>query len=156
MRSPFMLNSGWFDPSRAGRYEAPNLVAEAARDFPGGRHDTARLAIAEAAVRRGEKMGDLNAAVIVAAKALGIDSKALRERAESPEVRARVDASTQEFFAHQLSQRPTFILEDSIGDKAVFSGLTRLEVLATTTEAMLADTTAYASVAAHFGKPPAS
>ena len=68
---------------------------------------------------------------------------------------ARVDASTQEFFAHQINQRPAFVLTDPIGDKAVFSGLVRLEPLAATIDAMLADTKAYAAHAAHFGKPPA-
>src|SRR5258708_5406144 len=33
MKSPFMLNSGWFNPALKGRYEAPNLVAEAAKNF---------------------------------------------------------------------------------------------------------------------------
>src|ERR1043166_9236348 len=34
MRSPFMLNSGWFEPSfAAGEYPAASFVAEAAKDF---------------------------------------------------------------------------------------------------------------------------
>ncbi|MBI2814070.1 MAG: hypothetical protein HYX71_07280 [Opitutae bacterium] len=33
MRSPCMLNSGWLEPKRAGRYDAPNPVIEAAKDF---------------------------------------------------------------------------------------------------------------------------
>ena len=32
-RSSYMLNSGWLEPKRAGRYDAPNLVIEAAKDF---------------------------------------------------------------------------------------------------------------------------
>src|SRR5215469_1045151 len=32
VRSPFMLNSGWFDPE-IKQYLAPNYVAEAAKDF---------------------------------------------------------------------------------------------------------------------------
>ncbi len=48
-----------------------------------------------------------------------------KARAESAAVRARVDASTAEFFSHRITQRPAFILEDAIGDKAVFSGLVR-------------------------------
>jgi hypothetical protein len=38
----------------------------------------------------------------------------------------------------------------------VFSGLVRLEPLAATIEAMLADTAAYAAHRAHFGEPPAA
>jgi hypothetical protein len=65
-----------------------------------------------------------------------------------------VDASTAEFLAHRISQRPAFILEDAIGDKAVFSGLVAMEPLAATIDAMLSDTAAYASHAAHQGTPP--
>ena len=78
----------------------------------------------------------------------------VRARAESPEVKARVDASTAEFHAHQITQRPAFVLTDTIGDKAVFSGLVRAEPVASAIEAMLADTAAYAAHAAHFGTPP--
>ncbi len=154
MRSPFMLNSGWFDASRKGIYDAPNLVAEAGRDF-GFEGDELRRALAHAAVREGRKVGDMATAVAVAAKAGKLNAKKLRANAESAAVRARIEASTQEFFAHQINQRPAFILTDAIGDKAVFSGLIRLEPLTATIDAMLADTAAYAAHATHFGKPPA-
>jgi hypothetical protein len=153
MRSPFMLNSGWFEPERKGDYTAPNLVAEAGKDF-GFTGDELRLAIAHAALRQGHQVGDIAVAVAAAADACKVDAAQLRARAESPEIRARVDASTKEFFAHQINQRPSFVLEDAIGDKAVFSGLVRLEPLVATIDAMLADTAAYASHAAHYGKPP--
>ncbi len=153
MHSPFKLNSGWFEPERNGHYGAPNLVAEAGRDF-GFTSDELRLALNHAATREGQKVGDIAVAVAVAAKASRIAPDQLRARAESAEVRARVDASTAEFFAHQISQRPAFILEDPIGDKAVFSGLVRIEPLVATIDAMLADTAAYAAHAAHYGNPP--
>lgn len=157
MRSPTMLNSGWFEPERQGVYHAPNLVAEAAKDF-GFSGDEIRLALAHAAVRDGQKVGDLTTAVAIAARAGGkaLNAKKLRARAESAAVLARVEGSTAEFAAHQISQRPAFILTDAIGDKAVFSGLVRLEPLVATIDAMLADTAAYAAHAAHYGPPPAS
>ena len=71
-----------------------------------------------------------------------------------PSTEARVAASTAAFHAHQVNQRPTFVLTDAIGDKAVFSGLVHEEPLVATIEAMLADTTGYASYAAHLGGPP--
>jgi predicted DsbA family dithiol-disulfide isomerase len=155
MRSPFKLNSGWFEAERKGAYHAPNLVAEAGKDF-GFTGDELRLALALAAVREGRKVGDLAEAVAVAAKATKLNAKKLRAAAESAAVSARVAASTAEFHAHRISQRPAFILTDAIGDKAVFSGLVRIEPLAATIDAMLADTAAYAAHAAHYGKPPAS
>ena len=153
MRSLYMLNSGWFEAERQGRYEAPNLVAEAGKDF-GFTGDEIRLAIAHAALREGVKVGDLATAVKVAAKAGKIDAKKLRAAAESKTVRARVDASTAEFLSHQINQRPAFVLTDAIGDKAVFSGLVRLEPLVATIEAMLSDTAAYAAHKTHHGLPP--
>lgn len=153
MHSPSMLNSGWLEPKRKGHYEAPNLVAEAGKDF-GFISDELRLALNSAALRDGRKIGDMAESIAVAANAVGVDATKLQARAESPEVRARVDASTAEFSAHRINQRPSFILEDAIGDKAVFSGIVRLEPLAATIDAMLADTAAYAAHTAHFGKPP--
>lgn len=153
MRSPFMLNSGWFEPERKGRYDAPNLVAEAGRDF-GFNGDEIRLALCHAGVREGQKVGDLAASVAIAAKAGKIDAAKLRAAAESKEVRARVDASTKEFFAHQINQRPAFILTSGIGDKAVFSGVARIEPIAAAIESMLTDAAAYAAHAAHHGKVP--
>lgn len=157
MNSPFMLNSGWFEASRKGYYEAPNLVAEAARDF-GFTGDEIRLALAHAALRDGQKLADLTLAVDVATKAGAgrLDAKSLQAAAESDAVRARVDASTKEFFAHQINQRPSFVLTDAIGDKAVFSGLVRIAPLTATIDAMLADTAAYAAHTAHHGKMPTS
>jgi predicted DsbA family dithiol-disulfide isomerase len=153
MRSPYMLNSGWVEPERKGLYPAPNLVAEAGRDF-GFADDRLRLALAHAALREGRKVGAMDEAIAVAAKATGLDGGKLRERAQSPEVEARVRASTAEFHALQITQRPAFVLEDPIGDKAVFSGLATTAPLIATIDAMLADTAAYAAHAAHFGQPP--
>lgn len=157
MHSPFKLNSGWFEASRKGHYEGPNLVAEAARDF-GFNGDEIRLALAHAGVREGKKIGDLATAVAVATNAGGrkLNAKKLRQAAESAAVRARVDASTQEFFAHQITQRPAFVLTDAIGDKAIFSGLVRVTPLVATIDAMLADTAAYTAHAVHHGRPPAA
>jgi predicted DsbA family dithiol-disulfide isomerase len=153
MHSPFMLSSGWVEPARRGGYAAPNLVAEAGRDLGGG-GDSLRLALARAALREGRKIGSLAEAVAVAAKAAGLDPRRLRARAESAEIKARVEASTAAFHSHRISQRPSFILEDAIGDKAVISGLVRIEPLAAAIDAMLFDTAAYAAHAAHHPPPP--
>ena len=155
MRSPFMLDSGWLEPARKGDYRAPNHVAEAAREL-GATGDAVRLALAHAALREGKTIGDLALAVAIAAEAAQLDAKILHARAESAAVQARVAASTADFFAHQLNQRPAFVVTDVIGDKAVFSGLAAAAPLAAAIDAMLADCAAYASHAAHFGKPPSA
>src|SRR5712671_7039705 len=110
MRSPFMLNSGWFEPGIKDHL-APNLVAEAARDL-GVTDDRVRLAVAHAGVREGKKVGRLDVAVEVAAQASGLDSTRLRARSQAPEIAARTQASTAEFHALQVNQRPTFLIEN--------------------------------------------
>jgi len=154
-RSPFMLHSGWFEQERNGLYLAPNLVAEAGKDF-GHSEDKLRLALSNAAVREGRKIGGLDEAIAVAAQACSLDPVALRKHAESPEVLQRVQASTTEFHGFKISQRPAFLIEDSIGDRAVFSGLTQAAPLVATIDAMLSDAAGYATHAAHFGGPPSS
>jgi predicted DsbA family dithiol-disulfide isomerase len=152
VRSPYLLNSGWFEPENRHMI-VPNLVTEAARDF-GATDDRVRLAIAHAAVREGQKVGRWEIAVAVAAKAGGISEAQLAERAKSSEVAERIRTSTAEFDALQVTQRPTFLIENAIGDRAVFSGIVRVAPLAAAIEALLADQAAYDSWQAHFGNPP--
>ena len=152
MRSPFMLNSGWFQ-KELKQYFAPNYVAEAAKDF-GVTDDRVRLAIAHAALREGRQVGQWEIAAAAAAAAGGLVATELLSRAKSPEVEERVRQTTNEFHALQVNQRPTFLLEDEIGDRAVFSGLVVPGPLVATIDAMLSDAAAYASHAVHFGGPP--
>ncbi len=152
MRSPFMLNSGWYEPELK-EYLAPNLVAEAAKDF-GVTDDRVRLAIANAALREGRKVGRWEEAGVVGAKAAGLDAIALLKKAKSPEIEKRARATTAEFHALKVSQRPTFEIENNIGDRAVFSGLARAAPIAAAIDAMLYDAAAYEAHAAHFGSVP--
>jgi predicted DsbA family dithiol-disulfide isomerase len=153
MRSPFMLNSGWMEPEIKD-YLVPNLVAEAARDF-GCSDDKVRLALAEAAVRRGEKVGRWEIAASIAAKLVNVSPEILITSARSTEVAERVRRTTDEFHSLQVTQRPTFLIENSIGDRAVFSGIAKAEPLAAAIDALMRDEVAYLSWNAHFGNPPA-
>jgi predicted DsbA family dithiol-disulfide isomerase len=151
VRSPFMLKSGWMTGLK--EYLAPNCVAEAAKDL-GITDDRVRLALMEAALCAGKKVGKWDVSVAVAAWAGGLDAAALLTASQSPEIEKRVRATTAEFHALQVTQRPTFVLESSIGDRAVFSGLVKAGPIISTIDAMLEDVAAYASHAAHFGSPP--
>ena len=152
MRSPFMLKPGWFEPNLQ-ECLAPNLVAEAARDF-GITDDRVRMALANATEREGLKTNNWELAAEIGARAADLDKTKLLERARSPEVEARARASTAEFHAFQVTQRPTFVIDSEIGDRAIFSGFAKLEPIAATIDAMLDDLTAYRAHAAHFGEPP--
>ncbi|PWT79914.1 MAG: disulfide bond formation protein DsbA [Acidobacteria bacterium] len=153
MRSPFMLNTDWYDPSLR-EWLAPNCVAEAAKDF-GFTNDGVRLALAHGALREGKKISDWEMAAEIGAAAGKIDKKKLFERARSPEIEKRIRASTAEFHALQVTQRPAFVIDTEIGDRAVFSGVVKLEPLASTLDSMLDDAAIYAAHKAHFGDPPA-
>lgn len=152
MRSPFMLKPGWFEPN-IQECLAPNLVAEAARDL-GVTDDRVRMALADATEREGLKTNNWDLSAEIGAKAGGLDQTKLLERARSPEIEARARASTAEFHALQVTQRPTFVVDSGIGDRAIFSGFAKLEPIATTIDSMLDDLAAYAAHAAHFGGPP--
>jgi predicted DsbA family dithiol-disulfide isomerase len=153
MRSPFMLNTDWYDPSLP-EWLAPNCLAEAAKDF-GFTDDRVRLALGHAALREGKKVSDWEIAAEIAAAAASVDKKKLLERARSAEIEKRVRASTAEFHALRITQRPAFLIDTEIGDRAVFSGVVKLEPLTATLDSMLDDTAAYAAHKAHFGDPPA-
>ena len=154
MQSPFMLSSEWFQPGRP-EYLAPNCVAEAAKDF-GITDDRVRLALAYAGLREGKHFGDWEVAAEIGAKAANLDVKKLLERARSAAVETRIRADTADFHSLQVTQRPTFVFDSEIGDRAVFSGFVRLEPLVAIMDSMLDDATAYTAHTAHFGEPPAA
>jgi predicted DsbA family dithiol-disulfide isomerase len=152
MRSPFMLNTDWYDP-KLPEWLAPNCVAEAAKDF-GFTDDRVRLALARAALREGKQVADWNVAAEIGSEAGAIDAAKLLERAKSPAIENRVRASTAEFHALQITQRPAFVIDTEIGDRAIFSGVVTLEPLTATIDSMLEEAAAYAAHKAHFGDPP--
>jgi predicted DsbA family dithiol-disulfide isomerase len=132
----------------------PNYTAQAAKEM-GITDDRVRLAIAHAAVREGKKMGRWQEAIAVAAQAGGLDSAKLMALAQSPEIARRTEATSKEFQDLQVTQRPAFLIENEIGDRAVFSGIARVAPLAAAIDALLEDEAAYISYKAHFGDVPA-
>jgi predicted DsbA family dithiol-disulfide isomerase len=152
MRSPFMLSTEWYDASLP-EWLPPNSVAEAAKDF-GVTDDRVRLALAHAAVREGKKVGDWDVAAEIGAAAGGVEKKKLLESAKSSVIEKRIRAQTGEFHAMQITQRPAFVIDTEIGDRAIFSGVVKLDPLVATIESMLDDLVGYAAHKAHFGDPP--
>src|SRR5438045_2443903 len=154
MRSPFMLKTEWFQPG-AAEYPVRNFVAEAGKDL-GVTDDRVRLALSTAVLRDGKQADQWEVAAEIGAQAGGLDQAKLLEHARSPAIEARVRASTAEFHTLKVTQRPAFVIDSEIGDRAVFSGFANLAPLAATVDAMLEDIAAYESYAAHFGVPPSS
>ena len=152
MRSPFMLKSAWHEAGMT-EYLAPNAVTEAAREM-GASGDDVWLALARAGLLEGRKTGRWETAAEIGAKAAGLEEAKLLESAKSPEVETRVRASTGEFHAMKVNQRPTFVVDSTIGDRAVFSGFAKVAPVAGAIDAMLDDLAFYDAHAAHFGAPP--
>jgi len=152
-RSAFMLNSGWFEEGRA-EYHAVNLVGEAGKDF-GFHDDRLRLALAHGALREGRKVGTIEECIgIIVPSFPGLDTERLAAAAGSPEVSQRVKESTEAFHQFKMTQRPSFLVENQIGDRAILSGLISESSLAAVVQNMLDDARAYQSFKAHFGAPP--
>src|SRR6266404_7957439 len=74
-KSPFMLNTDWYDASLK-EWLAPNSVAEAAKDF-GINDDRVRLAISNAALREGKKVKKWGISAEIGAAAAKIDKNKL-------------------------------------------------------------------------------
>src|SRR6266700_7197076 len=153
MRSPVMLSTAWYDEPIRSEYLAPNCVAVAAKDYV-IIDDRVRLALAYAGLREGKRTGEWEIAAEIGARAANVDAKKLLERARSPVVEARVRADTADFHALQVTQRPTFVFDSEIGDRAVFSGIVRLDPFVAIMDSMLDDAAAYTAHKAHFGEPP--
>ncbi|MEP7248678.1 MAG: DsbA family protein [Spartobacteria bacterium] len=153
MRSPVQLSAAWVEEG-ATEYVTPNCIAEAARDL-GVEDDRAWIALSTAELREGKKINDWHLAAQIVVAATGLDEKQLLERAKAPEIEARIRQSTAEFHALQVTQRPTFVIDTPIGDRAVFSGFAKAAPLRTTLDAMLDDLVGYEAYAAQFGAPPA-
>jgi len=151
-QSPFMLNTDWYDASLK-EWIPPNAVAEAGKDF-GVTDDRVRLAISNAALREGKKVSDWDVCAEIGAAAGKIDKKKLLEAAKSSAIEKRLRESTAEFHAMRITQRPTFVIDTEIGDRAILSGVINFEAIAATIDSMLADATFYAAHKAHFGDPP--
>ena len=152
MGSPFMLNTDWYD-AKIKEWLAPNSVAEAGKDF-GINDDRIRLALAYAALREGKKVSDWQVAAEIGSNASKIGKSKLLDVARSAAVEKRIRASTAAFHAMQITQRPSFVIDAEIGDRAIFSGVVRLAPIAATLDSMLEDAAFYATHRAHFGDPP--
>src|SRR5260370_22444948 len=151
MRSPFMLRADWYDPTLK-EWLAPNAVAEAAKEV-GITDDRVRHALARAALREGKKVSDWDVGGAIGAAPGQLEKKKLLETARASAMEHRIRASTAEFHAMQITQRPSFVIDTEIGDRAIFSGVVKFEPLATTLDSMSDDATSDAAHKAHVGVP---
>jgi len=139
----------WFE-GPANTTSTANLAAEAARAL-GVTDDRVRLALSRAGMLEGRPLGRREVVVEIAARAGALEPRALDEKMNDPAIERilRENAATFAGLApHGLDQRPAFVFENAIGDRAIFSGVWRYEPLAACASAMIADEAAYAKFAA--------
>lgn len=149
-RQTKMLNAGWVDPMLT-EYLAPNAVAIAAKEL-GCTGDEVRIALTEAGLIEGKRIGSFEVCAEIASKASNIDVNDLLGLSQSELVEEKIHQHTKIFNSFGINQRPAFHLESEIEDRAIFSGLVHQEPLEATINAMIDDVLAYRSWAAHMGE----
>lgn len=121
------LNAAWHDSAETTTRYA-NRAAEAAR-MCGAVSSRARRALSHAALVEGKPLGRPEAALDEAARITGIARERLAELADSDDVKQRIAQTTQEYKDLALPQLPSFVMRNTSGDLAVFSGLYTFEAL---------------------------
>lgn len=115
------LNAAWHNGIETTTKYA-NQAAEAARAL-GERTSNVRRGLAYAALIDGKPLGQRETAIEEAARLTGFPAAQIAHMMDSPEVTQRVAQSTLEYKDLALPQLPSFVLRNTSGDLAVFSGL---------------------------------
>jgi predicted DsbA family dithiol-disulfide isomerase len=131
----------------------PNALIHVAQKL--GKGAEVHRALKIAALERGEPILRREIALSLAVGASGLGRAALEAGIDDPETVAEIKASTAEFNAYKINQRPSFVIRSRIEDTVIFSGLYRVEPVIAAIDAMIADEEAYARFAAsHAPFPP--
>ncbi len=130
------LNDSWHDSPETTTVYA-NQAAEAARSL-GAADSRVRRELSHAALVVGKPLGRRDVAVAEAARISGFPAERIAEAMESAHVRQRIAQTTQEYKDLALPQLPSFLLRNTSGDLAVFSGLYTFESLDGAISEMLA------------------
>jgi predicted DsbA family dithiol-disulfide isomerase len=142
------LNVGWHDSAETTTCYA-NQAAEAARAL-GAADSRVRRALSRAALIDGKPLGRRENAVEEAARVSGHAPERISELMESAHVRERIAQTTQEFKDLALPQLPSFVMRNTSGDLAVFSGLYTFESL----DCVIAEMLHASRVTEEFGAGP--
>ncbi len=129
------LNAQWVDSPQATTVYA-NQAAEAARAL-GHAGSEVRRALSSAALIDGKPVWRRENAVREAARVSGLPAEDIARTMDDPAVRARIEQGTQEYADLALPQLPSFVLRNTSGDLAVFSGLYTFESLDAVVREML-------------------
>jgi len=121
------LNDAWHASADTTTKYA-NQAAEAARAL-GVTDSRVRRGLSQAALIDGMPLGTRDAAIEEAARLSGFPKERIAEMMESAQVARRIAQTTQEYKDLALPQLPSFVMRNTSGDLAVFSGLYTFESL---------------------------
>lgn len=121
------LNTAWHDSPQTTTVYA-NQAAEAARAL-GSTDSKVRRGLSRAALIDGKALGRREMAIEEAAHLTGFPADRIAEMMTSPEIEQRIEQTTQEFKDLALPQLPSFLMRNTSGDLAAFSGLYTFESL---------------------------
>ena len=101
-------------------------------------------------------MTDRKTAVTLAAAASGLDASAIDTALDDPRVAAALQDASDAFDDLGATVRPSFLLENEVGDHVLMSGIYRSEPIAACIDAMISDEDFYRAFhAEHGSEPPA-
>ncbi len=121
------LNPAWHDsPDTTTKYA--NQAAEAARAL-GAADSRVRRGLSHAALIEGKHLGRREIAIEEASRLSGFPAERIAQLMDSAQVAQRIAQTTQEYKDLALPQLPSFVMRNTSGDLAVFSGLYTFESL---------------------------
>ena len=108
-------------------------------------------AIASEALERGALFARPDVVNAFAARLVHLDVAEFTRRAEDPAIARRLADGNARLVALGADERPTFLLENANGDRAILKGMWQRDAVVACAKALLADERAYANA----GTPPA-
>jgi predicted DsbA family dithiol-disulfide isomerase len=134
------FNHEWIEKSGQSTW-VPNALIQIAEDL--GRGDVVREALKKEGLLGGKLILRREVAIDLAAKASGISPSVLANGLDDEKTKAAIRASTDEFNALPVNQRPTFLLRSVIEDTVLLSGIYRPDPVLAAIDAMVFDEDTY-------------
>ncbi|MGA9274494.1 MAG: DsbA family protein [Candidatus Cybelea sp.] len=139
----------WLQGEARSTWQA-NVAVVAAEEL-GVDIERARLAVSSAALLEGVSLGEDGVASAFLASRFGLDQVALDRAMESDAVQARMHDDLSAFARYGLTVRPSFVIENEIGDWTILNGGHREALISEAVSSLLMDGTGYEWYVKHLG-----
>jgi predicted DsbA family dithiol-disulfide isomerase len=135
------LRSDWYE--RAGTTTAYANAAVVAAVALGGDPFATTVATMRAAMVDGKLLGRRNVAIATVAEIAGLSAAELERAVDSKAVAESIRDGTERLRACGCAERPSFLLENAIGDRVVMQGVWQTRPLLAALDALRSDEEAY-------------